>query len=174
MKGAGGKGIIGGWIFGRGIIIRGVLFIFFPGNHETVICNFRDFNSQETFSVTSVIGKVSQRGCLLWKTGGRCDGKINVVRNAGIIRYIVIFTLVNGGSDTQYVVGRNSHTVYACVAGQCPDRGTGTAVGQKLNGLFLKSGAVISGKLGAAWAFALFQDIQIGWIGFNVLGKGVP
>ena len=96
------------------------------------------------------MGKVFQRGRFLREIGGWCDGKINVVRNAGILCHVVILALVNGGSDAQHTVRRNCHTVYTSVAGQCPDGSTGTAVGQKLNGLFLKAVIIISGKLGTA------------------------
>ena len=88
--------------------------------------------------------------------------------------HIVILGLVDGRSDTQYTVSRNSHTIYACVAVQCPYGSTGTTIRKKLDSFFIKGGTVVSGKFGTAGTFALLQNIQIRGLRFDILGKGVP
>ena len=88
--------------------------------------------------------------------------------------HIVILGLVDGRSDTQYTVSRNSHTIYACVAVQCPYGSTGTTIRKKLDSFFIKGGTVVSGKFGTAGTLALLQNIQIRGLRFDILGKGVP
>ena len=108
---------------GRKIVIICIFFvfrihIFFPGNHETVVADLGDLYTHKAFSIVGKVGELACHRSLLGKIRCRRDSEVNIMW--GILGYLVIFRLVDGGSNTQYMIRRNGHTVYTCITVKSP------------------------------------------------------